>query len=191
MRVALVLGGGVNVWREATQASLLGAFHGTVACNDAGVEWPHSLDAWVSLHASKFDLWRIQRRARRWPDHKALYGDAEAAETDPIRAADLDAGVILTAPRFPGQEHCGSSGLFALKVALVDLGFDKAVLCGVPMLPKHNHFFDPAPWDAAERLRQGWREAYPAIKSRARSMSGWTMEMLGHPTEKFLRCPPP
>jgi len=88
--------------------------------------------------------------------------------------------------RFPGQSDTGSSGLFALKVALTDLGFDCALLCGIPMAPVTGHFFDAAPWTGAGAHQLGWKQALPAIRDRARSMSGWTQHLLGAPTTDWL-----
>ena len=88
---------------------------------------------------------------------------------------------------FPGQTSSGTSGLFALKVALIDLGFDRAVLCGIPMQDEAGHLRDAAaPWSGAVAHWAGWLEAYPQIKDRARSMSGRTADLLGRPTAEWV-----
>jgi hypothetical protein len=179
LRIALVLGGAATLWDDIAAALDLGEFVGVVACNDAGATWPGDLDAWVSLHSSSFKLWTARRARAGHPPAKRLVGHAEA------RGENRD-GVSYTEFRFPGQDKTGSSGLFALKVALIDLGFDRAVLCGVPMTVEDRHFFDPAPWRGAMSHRKGWEQALPQIKDRARSMSGWTKEHLGAPTPEWL-----
>lgn len=178
MTAALVLGGADCVWRDVGDALNLGEFDGIVACNDAGVHWPGPLDAWCSLHSSSLKLWAARRARLGLPPHPVLYGH-EGARTpgSPYRFTDH---------RFPGQDRSGSSGLFALKVALIDLGFDKAVLCGVPMEQSGAHFFDARAWRGAESHRKGWEQALPQIKDRARSMSGWTRKMLGAPTVEWF-----
>ncbi len=175
-RVALVLGGARSVYADVQAALDLGEFQGAVACNDIGIVWPGALDAWVSLHVDNFRGWNNRRLSAGRPPHKALYGHAFAPGPD----------IIITPYKFQGQDNSGSSGLFALKVALVDLGFDKAVLCGIPMSADGNHFFDPRPWDAAQHHQKAWREALPQIENRARSMSGWTSTLLGKPDENWL-----
>lgn len=183
MRVALVLGGGNCVWSDVDAALELGEFAGVVACNDVAAAWPGELDAAVSLHAEKMGLWMSQRRAAGHPEPKAVLGHAE------FRKGILKTPACLTGftPfKFDGQTDSGSSGLFALKVALINLGFDRAVLCGVPMEALQAHFFDTHKWGGAISHRRGWKQALPQIADRARSMSGWTREILGSPTTEWL-----
>lgn len=90
----------------------------------------------------------------------------------------------------PMQKDVGSSGHFALKVALQDLGFDKAVLCGIPMNAEGRHFFNPRPWKVAHAYQQAWVDTLPLIKDRVRSMSGWTAELLGKPDAEWLTIEP-
>jgi hypothetical protein len=183
MRVCLVLGGADCVWDDFEAAASLGEFSGVVGCNDIGVRWPGQMDAWVSLHAPKFRLWRAQRAARKLPPHKAIYGHTNGLTHFPPYGPDV--GALDHA--FPGEVHSGSSGLFALKAALIDLGFDRAVLCGIPMTPT-GHIARPNPeWNGAHSHRKGWVEALPEIKDRARSMSGWTRELLGAPDQDWFK----
>lgn len=168
MRTALILGGGSAVYSEFEAALDLGEFSGLVGCNHVGVTWPGRFDGWVSLHGDRLTKpWAAARRRRGLPDHKALF------------TSDM------TERRFPGQTNPGSSGLFALKVALVDLGFDRAVLCGIPLTPTA-HFDDPSAWKAALDYREGWTQALPHIADRCRSMGGWTADTLGRPTAAWI-----
>jgi hypothetical protein len=182
LTTALVLGGARNIWADVEAALELGEFDGVVGCNDIGACWPGVMDAWVSLHGSHFVMWCARRELRGRPPHKAIYSHAAGAG-EPANNRRVDHFVPY---QFEGQDRSGSSGLFALKVALIDLGFDKAVLCGIPMTEGDRHFFDPRDWDAALAHRQGWVQALPVIKDRARSMSGWTREILGAPTAEWL-----
>lgn len=182
MRAALVLGGAGNVWDDVDAALSLGEFAGVVACNDVGASWPGHLDAWVSLHAEKFGIWATQRTAAGYPPAGVILAHNEQCGRKGLPLCVSG----RTEFRFPGQRETGSSGLFALKVALVDMGFDKAVLCGVPMDAAPGHFFDPAAWRGAVSHRRGWHEVLPAIQHKARSMSGWTRDLLGAPDEAWL-----
>jgi hypothetical protein len=73
-----------------------------------------------------------------------------------------------------------------LKVALIDLGFDRAVLCGIPLDARQNHFDTPGPWRPASQYEHGWRQALPHITDRTRSMGGWTADLLGRPTPEWI-----
>jgi hypothetical protein len=182
MRVALVLGGGACVWSDIEAALKLGEFDGVVTCNDVTAAWPGRIDACASLHASSWPRWIAQRDRNGYPRPERIYGHLEGANSP--KATELVTEYLQY--RFPGQDHTGSSGLFALKVALIDLGFERAVLCGVPMTATERHFFDPKEWRGALSHQKGWVEALPQIVDRARSMSGWTAEMLGRPTPEWL-----
>lgn len=180
MRAALVLGGAGCLWDDVEAALELGEYQGVVACNDAGAAWPGELDAFATLHAEKAPFWIENRVRAGHPFPKAVLGYDGAGRALPACMTGL------TAWRFEGQTLTGSSGLFALKVALVDLGFDRAVLCGIPLEAGPGHFFDAAAWRAAVSYRSGWQEALPQIKHRARSMSGWTKGLLGAPDTEWL-----
>lgn len=182
MSTALVLGGAACVWRDIEAALDLGEFDGVVACNDVAAAWPGELDGMVSLHGDKLGLWSERRARAGHPPARRIF--AHDVARSGVRA--MPACVTDYVPYvFPGQRETGSSGLFALKVALIDLGFDKAVVCGAPMIDLP-HFFDEVVWTAAPNHRRGWIEAMPQIAGRARSMSGWTSERLGRPTEEWL-----
>lgn len=181
MRTALVLGGAACVTEDVDAALALGEFQGVVGCNDVGIAWPGRMAAWVSLHSEKLGHWSGQRAMLGLPTHTALYG-----HRDERRERPKTPSVVLTDFLFEGQTDTGSSGLFALKVALVDLGFDRAVVCGCPMTPAGRHFFDDTAWAGAAAHRRGWSQALPMIKDRTRSMSGWTATLLGLPDTAWL-----
>lgn len=183
MRTCLVLGGADTLHDDLARYS--GPVDGVVACNDAGAEWSGRLDAWVSLHPRFFEAkgWRERRAERGYPAAAGHYCHASAKE--PV-AAD----VIRTAMELPGQAEMfsGSSGLFAAKVALIDLGFDMAVLCGVPMTAAP-HFHGADHWTSARGkspalgFRRAWLQVAPEYRGRMRSMSGWTRILLGGPSD--------
>lgn len=184
MTTALVLGGGHSLYddlRKVREAGL--QFDGVVACNDAGMEWPHSLDAWVSLHCWYFvdKKWRQTRRERGFPEAKRHYGHPEAFTGSLAKQQSLTGDLLRTPYSFAGEKS-GSSGLFAAKVALVDLSFDTVILCGVPMT-KTPHYWDATEtnWDSAEGFRKSWLNVPKDYRDRMRSLSGWTRVLLGAP----------
>lgn len=174
MRIALVLGGAQSLHFDLS--SYFGPFHGVVACNEAGFEWPGKLDAWASLHPDYFTRkgWLKERSNRGYPDPAQLFG---------VRAKGIEVPTTITPWQFPGMENVDaslSSGLFAAKVALVDLGFDQVVLCGVPM-NTDPHFFEPGSWASGSRYAKRLGNIPREYADRIRSMSGTTMQFFGNP----------
>jgi len=183
--VALILGGAKCVFEDIDAALDLGEYDYTIAINDIGARWLGHVDVWATLHFEKLPQWISDRQARGGKPVKQYFTHNEKSSPANFKG-------IQTQYRFDGQTKSGSSGLFAVKVALVDLNIDKAVLCGIPMLEKEAHFFRPeADWKGAASHRRGWEQTKNIIEHRVRSMSGWTRELLGAPTDEWLREPCP
>lgn len=177
-RRCLVLGSAKCLWDDVNAALDISEFDGVVAAKHAGVVWPGKLDAWVSLHPERFGQIIAQRKAAGFPPAPRLFGHERATPRQ---------GLELTQYRFEGQKTSGSSGLFAAKVALEDLGYDRAVLCGIPLTKSDGRLDNVALWHGAVAIFQaGFNEALPRINHRLCSMSGWTMHLLGRPTAKWL-----
>lgn len=77
----------------------------------------------------------------------------------------------------------GSSGLFAIKIAR-ELGFERIILCGVPMTASAGHFLRHEEWKQCTGLRQRWIPHIRELKPYVRSWSGWTGQIFGSPDEK-------
>lgn len=171
MRTAVVLGGAACVWADAVDYA--GPWDGTVAANDIGVVWPDRLDAWCSMHPEKLRKWAAERqssgliRAPLWSHRQAV----------PAGAPWLG---HITPAQFGPKIRAGNSGLFAAKIAMVDLGFDRVVFCGCPMEPTP-HFYGGEAWRDAEPHWADWLQLPPEWRARMRSMSGRTRELLGAP----------
>lgn len=180
MRIALVLGGADCM--QGDLAEYLDGerpYHGVVACNDA-IGWYRDLDAGVTLHPENLDRWLDIRAQKSWP-RPPLYAHKV------YKRANV-AGVNLVDYNFPGQAESMTSGVMAAKVALIDLGFDKVVFCGVPMT-NTPHFVnrpDAPTWDIADHYFERWYMISDHYKQRMRSMSGRTRELLGAPDKEFL-----
>ena len=82
-------------------------------------------------------------------------------------------------------EWKGSSGLFAVQVARRK-GFRKVIGCGVPMTVEGGHFERRQKWQSAIAFRQGWLTCRNEITPDFRSMSGWTADIFGRPTQEWL-----
>lgn len=175
VKKALILGSARCLRADIRAALELGEFDGVVACKGAGLEWNGRLDAWVSLHPERMPK-DIRQRAR--------LGYPAAARTYGHRRVD---GVSHhTQYKFDCQKHTGSSGLFALKVAIVDLGFDRCVLCGIPLDKEAGRIDGRDHWSGSRSFQLGWQQALPLIKDKARSWSGFTGQLLGKPTIEWL-----
>ena len=84
------------------------------------------------------------------------------------------------------MEWKGSSGLFAVQVARRK-GHKKIIGVGVPMTVDDGHFTRHQKWQSAIAFRQGWITHRQEIATCFRSMSGWTAETFGKPTETWLQ----
>lgn len=89
----------------------------------------------------------------------------------------------------PGVDICiadwwnpsGSSALLGVQAAL-RLGYTRIILCGCPLEGKN-----PA-GASYGNFREGWAPRKSELKDNVRSMSGWTAEFLGKPTEDWLNA---
>lgn len=172
MTYAVVLGGAGGVWEELTA---LNAMAGNkpdivVACNDAGAIYPGRLDGWATLHHEKLTSWRKLRAAH---DYRCFTIQREWHHGEDVEIVP--------------ERWKGSSGLYAVQIAMQQFGADRIVLCGVPLWPANGHFFSPSKeWPEAELYRRGFQAALSVIRDPVRSMSGWTRELLGAPCPEWL-----
>ena len=85
------------------------------------------------------------------------------------------------------DEWHGTSSLYAVRIAIELGSAEKIILAGCPM-DQSGHYYDREDLGLyLETYRKGWLSAYPRIKDIVRSYSGWTRELLGEPTEEWLR----
>ena len=164
----LILGGAASVWDDAERALEMAEFDAVIAVNDIGVHWPGRLDAWATLHPEKLPRWERDRRTRGYPGGYVRWSHAEKPHIDRMTT-----------------DWRGSSGLFAVKVALEE-GYDKIVLAGIPMTAGDAHFFDDASWTASRGYLPAWNKRRLEMSGRVRSMSGWTALLLGEVDEGWL-----
>lgn len=161
---ALVVGGAACVWDDLAAAQALGEYDVVAAVNDVGAKLDR-LDFWCSLHPDKFPRWM---KARGSSDNIELWAHTKAGKL-PLHVID---------------DWGGSSGLFAVRV-LLEKGFTRIVLCGVPMEPTA-HFFDTRAWVDCVSYRAAWQRRQPFLSRYVRSMSGWTRDLLGEPSSDWL-----
>jgi hypothetical protein len=175
-KVAIVLGGANDVLAEYEKAAVLCAAAGArsmvLATNDMIEVFAGRIDHAVTLHQEvKLPIW-MDKRAK-----KEL---AMPAEVWAPRAARY---VTRTCAQW-GQ---GSVGLYAVKIALRELGCRCILLCGVPMTLEGNHFRRQRPWKDYHVFRKLWLTHKDEIALHVRSYAGWTAELLGTPTIEFVK----
>lgn len=183
VKTCLVLGGASCVWDDLEQAKEFGPFDATIAINDMLAHYSGQIDFAVSLHPEKYAEWMAGRDAKGYQRPKVFVAHSNNTEQGRQKAFPLD---IVMDYRWPGMSASGSSGLFAVKVA-VEQGFDRIILCGVPMDGKQSHFFDKTPWSEVHSFTEAWSIAHEFIRNVTRSMSGNTKEWLGYPSKDWLK----
>ena len=161
-RQILILGGARCVWKDIE--SLADCMPDDIAAvNDIGSHWPGRLVFWASLHPRKLPHWEKQRTVHKYVNGYIRYGNKY--------------GFPLVDKVVP--DWGGSSGLFAVKIAL-DLGYEDIILAGIPMEAEAGHFFNKQQWAECNRYRAAWVKR-PWLSKFVRSCSGWTREILGAP----------
>lgn len=168
--VAVVIGGSSNVLLDITLTNeLLGMFGRTYyVINDMIADFAHC-DIAVTLHPEKLEGWLESRVKANKPLPKRVYSH------------------ITKRSRFithQTNDWLGSSGLFAVKIALEN-NHKAIILCGVPM-DTTNHYRRKLEWKDCYIFRKGWQRNLDKISSKTRSWNGWTMALLGAPSPEWL-----
>jgi hypothetical protein len=172
--VAFVLGGANCLHRDFDEALTLAYPDTIIATNNAGRDHPHELPHWVTLHTELMPGWQQARREAGYPDAQNYW--TSNTKTIPQEHKGLYRHV---------ETWDGSSGLLAIRVAL-ELGYDKIILCGVPLDKKAAHYDDPNPWMDAPRYRKAWTDNMSKMQGKVKSFSGWTHLKFGSPTQEWL-----
>jgi hypothetical protein len=179
-KLLVILGGASCVWKDYKEAqTILRNQHvSLLAINDVIVHINEDFDYAATLHPEKVQDWINQRKARNLSPPKKVFSFREYYE----------AVTDVTDYRWNGTDGAyssGSSGLFSIKVG-IELGYNKIVLCGIPMDQKLGHFFDENAWEQADLYKRAWLLNKENLMDKVRSMSGWTREMLGFPTSDWI-----
>ena len=173
-KTALVLGGASSVWDDAAEALHLFRPDAIAAVNDIGTRWAGRLDIWATLHPEHFVKWAPARAANGFTPARTHIAHEDGWRVDSIEDY-----------RWPGMNASGSSGLYAVKV-LMDRGFDRIVLAGVPMQASGAHFFNTSVWNEVSAFTSAWLDQRFRLLGVVKSMSGWTRESLGAPDADWL-----
>lgn len=177
--VAIVVGGAEGVLEEFAAAENLCVrarvpyviFYTNVMITEANV---HGVA--VTLHPELVKKWIAIRNQRGYPRPHQLWC---LKNTDPF-------GVVVNEITDVTEDWGGSVSLYGFKVAR-EKGHDKVIFAGAPMEPRRKHFLTHQPWPVWRVFWTAWEHRKEEIKPFARSLSGRTKEMLGEPTEEWLR----
>lgn len=178
----IVIGGGNTVWDDIAEARKLGTYQAVIAVNDVGAEYPGHVDIWATLHPENLPKWTAKRHANGFPP-AGMYA-AHNGNTNIGRLGRFQPD-YMTDYRWPEMSASGSSGLFAVKVA-IEQGYDRIVLCGVPMQAQAAHFFEAREWAEVKAFTDAWTVARRHYANKTRSLSGWTAKILGKPSPDWL-----
>ena len=171
---AFVLGGADTLYADLERAAALVTPDTYVATNHAGRDWPGELPHWVTHHTENMPGWIDERRDAGRPD--ALQFWTSNTKTIPPEHATLYHHV-------PAWD--GSSGLLAVTVAL-HLGYQRVILCGVPLDIHFAHYDDEALWQEASHYRGAWNDHMHEMLGKVKSFNGWTALKLGEPTQEWI-----
>jgi hypothetical protein len=173
---AMVLGSGRSIWDDLSRFNHKG--YGVVAVNNMTLHYRDQVDHSVSMHPDEPELWRKLRKIYNClPCELITHSPVptnQKSETDYTWYFEKGQG--------------GTSGLFAVMLALA-LGYDRVVLCGMP-LDDLGHFYDPPNHrDGCFRsdfIHSEWNEVNKLyFNNRVKSLSGWTRNLLGEPDESW------
>lgn len=183
LRTAIICGGARTIWRDLANAGELFRPTAIFCVNDIGVDYPERIDYWCTLHPEKLRAWQDARSlAGRNTDYIAYAHEPNPELGSPDGRPRIDKWLDY---RYPAMTGSGSSGLFAVKVAQAE-GFDRIVLCGIPMQTVGKHYFDQKLWADCDGFKSAWVSSLEHFKDNVRSMSGWTRDLLGAPTLSWL-----
>lgn len=115
----------------------------------------------VSYHPKEFPQFR-ERRAKAG-------GNLDYLQHSHSPVAGLEIRV------WPYFSPSGSSSMLGVEVA-IGLGYRKVVVCGAPLDQKEYR-----------RFQEGWKVRLEKIREKTRAMSGFPCELLGEPTEEWLK----
>lgn len=198
MKSALVIGCAANVWQDVSDAKKLMKFDAIYCVKQMGVHYSKKFDVWVTLHPEAMDVYEIERKGLRYPNGYQIV----APPKNELSSDHKDKGNIARRVSYLFSDvstASASSGIYGAKVALED-GFDKIVLAGVPMTPEAGHFLPESKnvsgqmrgkiWTQHNAFMSGFNIAVPHLKGKVKSMSGYTKQVLGAPTQEWLTSTP-
>lgn len=180
---AVVMATGWTIWDDLARWDPEEHDCAVIAVNNMILHWKKRVHHGCSLHAEEPPLWRLLR-TQYGCDASHTHTHAYRESRDP-RIPNCD--YIW---RFRGSVLAGTSTLFAIGVGLA-LGYSRIIVAGAP-LDGLGHFYDPpgAKYKqfASTSVRGEWEIARAHVfQDRVRALSGWPRELLGEPSEEWIK----
>jgi hypothetical protein len=169
----VIYGGGKSMWDDYKKIQDLGVEHDTMAVNIAGLFIP-KLKHLYSLHYKNISYISNWRKVEYGADDKHIcHSSKEIDGVDHV---------------WPLPSRASTSGLMALILGHL-LGYEKLILCGVPM-DGSGYFYKPFVNDTfGDRCRaielSGMKQL--SFGNNIRSMSGRSKEAFGEPTIEWIK----
>lgn len=171
-KAAIVIGTAGCVWEDLARVEHLREAADIFAVKEIGAFLPWIVHHWVTLHPKELPHLMALRLVRH-------YG----MDIKPVTHSNKPHSAVDHA--WEMANYGANSGFYAAEVALV-MGYDRIILAGCPA-DNTPHFYDP-PWRKTtagdSHVLKAWRLEIMRngeIRSRVRSLSGWTRDLLGAP----------
>lgn len=174
-QIAFVLGGANTLAYDLLVARDLVKPDTIIAANHAGRDYQGRLDHWCTLHTELMP---------EWIEHRRRHGRSDAGQLWTSNTKTIPSEHRALYRHVPSWN--GSSGLLAVQVAL-ELGYDRVILCGVPLDKTAEHYNYGGKWMDAPRYRSAWTKNLKAMQGKVKSPSGWTKRLLGEPNGEWIR----
>jgi hypothetical protein len=145
-----------------------------VGVKDIWMEYPR-IDYFVTFHVDRIPRELERRRKLGYPDPKAVW------TYNGVRVPKIPIPVKMHKVRG------GSSGLLGAIVGTIEA--DRAVLAGIPLDTNMRHYHNRKhgkPWAEGRLYKPHWEQMKPELQDKVKSMSGWTMKLLGAPTVDWV-----
>lgn len=138
---------------------------------DAVDKYFMNADYFATYHPSEIEMARERRAGAGGNTDYMIISHQQHRE----KSTDRDLVNMI----IPCEPPSGSSALLGV-LAGIKLGYQKIIVCGCPLIGVNDKQYDYA------NFQKGWTAKFEEIKHKTRSMSGWTRELLGEPTEEWL-----
>ena len=172
----LILASAKDVWQDLEAAKQLAEYDAVICVKRTGIVYNAPFFAWLTLHPEWQNDYNAQRLSRGFTLPERIIAHREGKGVTEVMAEH-------SFPEMRGNS--GASGWFAVKYAY-EIGFEKIVLCGMGFNKQAGRIDGKPQWEAANNYQGHIKPSFPRLKGIVKSMSGFTREQLGAPTEEWL-----
>lgn len=143
-----------------------------MAINSAGVMYLDYIHHWATYHPHCFPGYECVRR--NYKANLDYFSHSHKGHINIETGKEMITHIWPLPKVNPGYTDfvSGSSTLFGVEVGL-NLGYEKIIVCGAPLCGSRSDGGDE--W---ETFHEAWKRALPILKSKVKSMSGWTKQVL-------------